>query len=178
MNFAVDLLMACVFFRFIGVRVGGIDVLPDCLGVLLAILAIVLLRRREEDFRFALTPAALLFFVSLAGLYNFMPDEQNLVYAALYILSELAYLALELWLYRRLFAASAQMYRAGVTRAQTRAVGIVCNLAVWWGSSSVEAAAFTPAMVVFWVYYVLYFFVAALLIYQLYLQKPKFHDEA
>ena len=129
----------------------------------------------------------MLFFVSLAGLYNFMPDEQNLVYAALYILSELAYLALELWLYRRLFAASAQMYRAGVTRAQTRAVwiygavravGIVCNLAVWWGSSSVEAAAFTPAMVVFWVYYVLYFFVAALLIYQLYLQKPKFHDEA
>lgn len=171
--------MAGIFFRLFGIRMGGVDLLPDCIGILLIFFAISILRNKEDDFKNAYMPAAFAIVFSMWGLYNFMPAEPSLGFGILYALLEGAYLIAEVATYKKLFDGYGSMYREICTGgfrslkiyAVTRVAGIAMTLAVWAVAGNMD---YIGVMIGYYVWALIDIIVSTYLVYNFYVLKPKF----
>lgn len=179
MNFATSLIMTAIFFRLFGIRLNGVDLLPDCIGILLIMFAVSILSRKEYEFKNVYMPSTFALVLSMWGLYNFMPAEPNIGFGILYAVMELAFLVAETVTYKTLFDGYGSMYREVCTKgflslkiyAVTRAAGIAMNLAVWTIAGNED---YFAVIIGYYVWALIDIIVSTYLVYNFYVLKPKF----
>lgn len=179
MNFATSLIMAAIFFRLFGIRLNGVDLLPDCIGILLILFAVSLLRKKEDDFKSVYMPCIFALVFSMWGLYNFMPAEPSLGFGILYGFLEGAYLIAETVTYKKLFDGYGSMYRETCVsgfralgiHAVIRVAGIAMNIAVWAIAGNMD---YMGVMIGYYVWAIIDIIASTYLVYNFYVLKPKF----
>lgn len=178
MDFAVDLIMTGIVFRLCNVRYGGVDLLPDLFGMSFVLIALLILRKREYEFRSAFLPWIFAFLLSAWSLYNFMPSEPSVPFGVLYVGAEGLLLLAECRMYKKLFCGFEHFYdetnRGGNGAvwlyAASKLCGIGLNLAMWLASAT-ENAGLT---LTYYGWVVVHMVIATWLMYRFYLLKPKF----
>jgi len=178
MNFAVSLIMAGLLFRLCNIPLQKIDLFPDVVGMLLVLLAVTLLRKKEDDFRSAFLPCVFAVIFSAWNWYNFMPSAASVGFAVIYAGLEGGLLLAECLTYSRLFDGFGAYYRGigtGGKRwtclyALSHSAGIALTLAVWFGGGALFTVGYC-------VWLVLHAVISTRLAYEFYLLKPKFHKK-
>ncbi len=171
--------MACIFFRLFNIRLGGVDLMPDMFGVLLALVAAKMLRRGEDDFKNVYMPAAFALFFSLGSFVNFMPAEPSAGFGIIYAAVEGGFLVAETAMYGKFFDGYGSMYgivctegkKALLLYAASRVCGIGLNIAVWAAAGNEDLAAVT---VIYYVWVFVNIVASTYLAYSFYVLKPKF----
>ena len=179
MNFATSLIMACVFFRLFNFRAGGIDLMPDIVGIFLALSAAYILRKKEDDFREAYIPCAFALIFSLWNFANLLPEEAEAGFGIIYCALEGGLLIAETVMYKKLFDGFGSMYGEICTKGFNAlklyfiscTFGIGSSISVWFAEGS-EALWWVPVIHIVWA--VIHAVVATYLAYQFYVLKPKF----
>lgn len=182
MNFATSLIMACVFFRLFNIPAGGVDLMPDMVGILLAIIAASQLRKKEDDFKDVYIPAGFAMVFSLWNFIDLMPSEASVGFGIIYTLLEGGLLAAETVMYKKLFDGYGSMYgqvcaggfRALVPYAVSRMCGIAVSIAVWAVADNEELWWVTFC---YFVWMIINIVIATYLAYQFYILKPKFRGK-
>ena len=147
-------------------------------GVLLILIAVLILRRKETEFRTAMLPWSFAFVLSAWTLYNFMPAEPSALWGAVYLAAEGLLLLAECRLYHRLFdgffalndSRDGKALPAVYLYAAVRACGIGLSLAMW----AREGDASFALTVAYLAWAVLLLVTTTWLMYRFYICKPKF----
>ncbi len=178
MNLAVDLIMAALVFRLCNLRYGGVDLLPDVFGMLALLGALLILRKKDYEFRGAFLPWTFALVLSGWSLYNFMPKEPSALFGVQYAVAEGLLLLTECLVYYRLMVGFEQVYsekdkpgRGAVwLYGLSKTAGIALNLILWVNVAK-ESYVLTLA---YYGWVLVHIVVTTWLIYRFYLLKPKF----
>ena len=177
-DFAVSLIMAAIAFRMCNLRFGGVDLMPDLFGMLLLLIALLILQKKDYEFRGGFFPWVFAFLLSGWNLYNFMPGDPSALFGVLYVIAEGLLLLAECRVYRKLFAGFESFYdredpaarRSVFFYGASKACGIALNIAMW--TMADRELAWLTLTYSAWV--LLHLVVATWLMYRFYLLKPKF----
>lgn len=185
MNFAIDLIMAGIFLKLANFRtIGGFDIFPDFIGGILILLSILIAKKHAGEITKATVPAVLYTVISLGGFYNFLHEESTAVHMGIYILWQIAYSAVEIWLYAKLMYALDEMAGntfkgsdkfALIIYGLSLAFGVVVAFMAWQTVTvPSNTDPFALWTLIYYAYMLVHIVIATYLIYRFYIKKPKF----
>ncbi len=185
MNFAIDLVMAGIFLRLANLRsFGGFDIFPDFAGGLLILLAILIAKKKAGEIAKATLPTVLYTLVSLGGFYNFLHEESTAVHMGMYIVWQIAYISVEIWMYYKLMYALDEMEGYDVSGGDKGSlilygaslfIGVIISYMVWQTVTvPSNTNPFALWTLIYYGYGIIHIIITAYLIYRFYIKKPKF----